>query len=392
MTEQSLRILFEKYLSGSLTEAEFTTLWKTLQEPEHQEKWGELAETIWRNKQYHYAADEETRTKILSRLQPHISGSKETVVPINKKRTWWAVAAAAVLLLGISSYWIMQYTRQETENTVSRNASGNKIVPGTNKAILTLNSGVTVELDSAAEGVLAKQAGLDIIKNKKGELLYHGVVQSEKEVAYNTVTTPRGGQYKVILPDGTTVWLNAASSITYPVGFTGDERKVAITGEAYFEVAKDAVRPFRVGLKDMTIEVLGTHFNIMGYEDEINKTTLLEGAVSIILENKKTLLKPGQQASIDDARNVKVLDNADVDEAVAWKNGLFSFNSVNIETIMRQAARWYNVEVEFSKKCTVSFSGGITRSAAIEDFLAIMSETEKVKFDIRDHKIIVIPL
>ncbi len=200
-----------------------------------------------------------------------------------------------------------------------------------------------------------RQGQVEINKKKNSEIIYSGAAKHAAGDSLQYDHHQRGGQYKVILPDGTGVWINAASSITYPVGFDAKERKVNITGEAYFEVAKDAKRPFRVTTRNITVEVLGTHFNIMGYEDEIHKTTLLEGSVNIMVNNKRTLLKPGQQASPNENETVKVLNGADVEEATAWKNGVFLFKSVDIETIMRQAARWYDIDVKYTKKCTGSF-------------------------------------
>lgn len=392
MSQENLTILFEKYLSGTLTEEEFNALWQTLEQPEHNEKWTSLAAKIWQDKQFHQVADEETRKKIRSKLSPIVTEDQVPVVSLQSKRSWRAVAAAAVLLLGIGGYWFIQDAPQKTAPVISEGRPTNNIVPGANKAVLTLSNGHTVELDSAANGLLARQGQVEIIKRKSGEIVYNGAAQQALETTYNTITTPRGGQYKVTLPDGTEVWLNAASSITYPVGFAANERRVNITGEAYFEVAKDAKRPFRVSTGNAIVEVLGTHFNIMGYEDEVHKTTLLEGAVRITVGNKKTLLKPGQQASLYENRTIKLVNNADVEEVIAWKNGVFLFKSVDIETIMRQASRWYNVEVKYAKKCTASFSGDISRNADIMDFLAVMAETDKVKFDIEGHTILVTPL
>lgn len=390
MNEENLTILFEKYLSGTLSEQEFATLWETLQQPAYKEKWAELAATIWNDTRYQKPADEEIRLRILAKLQPVVQ--ENTVVPLaRKKQRWWSIAAAAIIVLGISTFWFLYGVDKTKPANISLAASKEKIVPGGNKAVLTLASGITVELDSAANGLLASQGQAEIIKKANGELVYNTVGRQTKEVYHNTITTPRGGQYKVVLPDGTAVWLNAASSISYPVGFDAKERKVTITGEVYFEVAKDKKRPFRVSVNDMTIEVLGTHFNVMAYDDEIGKTTLLEGAIQLSRGGNTTLLKPGQQAQVKDGGNVVVQSNVNLEETVAWKDGLFLFNSADIGTIMRQACRWYDAQAEYKGRCTKLFSGEISRSADLKDLLDILEETEEVKFSIEGNKITVIP-
>ncbi|MBX2925168.1 MAG: FecR family protein [Chitinophagaceae bacterium] len=391
MNQGNLTTLFEKYLSGSLSEDEFKILWETLQQPEYKEKWAELAATIWEDNRYRQEADEETRQRILSKLQPVILESRDTVVPMRRNKSWWTVAAAAIILLGISAYWFLDAEDQKNTTNTSYAVPGGKIAPGSNKAMLTLSNGSKLELDSAADGLLANQGQAGIFKKKDGELVYRALNKEDKEVYYNTITTPRGGQYKVVLPDGTAVWLNAASSISYPVGFDANERNVTITGEVYFEVAKDKKRPFRVLVDNMTIEVLGTHFNVMAYSDEMGKTTLLEGAVRLSRNGKTTLLKPGQQAQVKNNGNIAVQGNINLEETVAWKDGLFLFSSADIGTIMRQAGRWYDVNIEYRGKCSKLFSGEISRSAELADLLAILEETDEVSFSVQDHTIIVIP-
>ncbi|MFT3701241.1 MAG: FecR domain-containing protein [Agriterribacter sp.] len=390
MNHVDLTILIEKYRAGTLSEEEFSILWETLQQPENKEKWTDLAKAIWEDKANHHLADEDARHRILARLEPMMKQQVPEVITMHKRNYWWAVAASIIMLLGLGTYWYAAVYHQKQPAGSTQIAKAN-IVPGGNKAVLTLSNGSKLILDSAANGLLANQGNANIIKKQNGELVYDTVNKKSNETYYNTVTTPRGGQYKVTLPDGTAVWLNAESSITYPVGFDLKERKVQITGEVYFEVTKDKKRPFRVGVDDMTIEVLGTHFNVMAYKDETGKTTLLEGAIALSKQGQKTLLKPGQQAQVKESGNIAVVNNADLDEAVAWKNGQFSFTSADIGTIMRQAARWYDVKVEYKGKCAKLFSGNIPRTADLKDMLAIPEETGEVSFIIQDHTVIVIP-
>ncbi len=395
MNKQYFDQLFTKYLSDELTEAEFTILWETLQQPEYEQQWKKVTEEVWNKKEKKIFPNDAIRRRILNRIEPDLFVYPRLAQQpsIWKKQSMWRAAAAILVLLSGSTYFFIN-SRNNDGAAIARQEPPAQpaIQPGDNKAVLTLHNGQKLILDNAAPGVLATEGGTEIEKKQEGQLIYHSGNHSNGPLAYNTIETPRGGQYQIILPDGTGVWLNAASSIRYPVTFSGNERTVSITGEAYFEVARDEKKPFRVVSGTSTVEVLGTHFNIQHYDGEVPTTTLLEGAIQLISNGRKTPLKPGQQASIDQYQTVRVTDNANLEEAVAWKNGLFLFNRVDIESIMRQAGRWYNIEVEYTSKCQASFSGEIARSAAIEDFLAIMSETEKVKFEIKGHKIIVTPL
>jgi ferric-dicitrate binding protein FerR (iron transport regulator) len=202
----------------------------------------------------------------------------------------------------------------------------------------------------------------------------------------------------LVLSDGTKVWLNSVSSIHYPTAFVGKERIVDITGEVYFEVMKNRAMPFKVMVNGMQVEVLGTHFNINSYEDEANiKTTLIEGLVKIVNNRKASFLKPGQQAILrlrigqDEKREMKIVDNADIEEVVSWKKGLFRFQKADIKTIMRQVSRWYDVEVEYEKEVTETFSGTIPRNVTVSKLFAMLELTGHVHFKIDGKKIMVIP-
>jgi len=256
---------------------------------------------------------------------------------------------------------------------------------------LTLQDGSKIVLNDVKDGTLAQQGNTKVVKLATGQLVYDKTGTASAKVLYNTMTTPRGGQYKLTLPDGTEVWLNAASSITYPTAFAGNERDVSITGEAYFEVAKDKSKPFHVTSGNQTIEVLGTHFNVMAYADEdAIKTTLLEGSVKITENNEAQILKPGEQATVDKNGGLKI-SVADIDDALAWKNGYFKFNRVNIKYIMRQLARWYDVDLVYEGSVPHDeFVGKIGRGENIEDVLHIL-ELDHVHFKIEDKKIIVLP-
>jgi transmembrane sensor len=191
-----------------------------------------------------------------------------------------------------------------------------------------------------------------------GQVAYKVIGGKQSDVLFNTLTTPRGGQFRLALPDGSEVWLNAASSIKYPTAFTGKDRKVEITGEAYFEIAHDASKPFKVRVNGMEVNVLGTHFNINAYHDEaFVNTTLLQGKVSLTKAGAVALLRPGQQARVDNTRSISVLNNVDVDQVVAWKNGYFSFEKADLQTVMRQIARWYDVDIIMKVRYLTGNSG-----------------------------------
>ncbi|WCT09890.1 FecR family protein [Mucilaginibacter jinjuensis] len=312
---------------------------------------------------------------------------------IVKKSLWLRVAAAATVLLFLSVglYFMFNGASYGPHAVVYKT----DIKPGANTAILTLASGKTIELTGAKNGELASDGNAVISKAANGEVVYHiKDTTNENQLAYNTMATPRSGQYHLVLADGTNVWLNAESSIKYPTVFSGNERKVEITGEAYFEVAHNAAKPFRVVTKGQVVEVLGTHFNVNAYTDEpVIKTTLLEGSVKVTQNQNTAMLIPGQQAQVNGGAGnaaIKVIEHADTDEATAWKNGLFQFNKASIESIMRQAARWYNVEVSYSdnKKPVKTFTGNISRNSNLSQLLEILSYTGS-RFEIDGKKIIV---
>lgn len=292
----------------------------------------------------------------------------------------YAAAIAAILLVTIGVYY--QFNRSEglkNTNDITAVSSQQDIAPGGNRAILKLADGREITLDSSPDGEIAQEGSHAIFKNMDGELVYRldDVSQnSNRAVVFNTMHTPRGGQYHLTLPDGTKVWMNAASTLTYAVNGSTRARLVKLEGEAYFEVAKDPEHPFRVESKGQVVEVLGTHFNINSYPDEsVVKTTLIEGSVKVVETDKQksVILRPGQQASIDRYSQLSV-KQADVSDAVAWKNGKFSFKHSDIGMVMRQLSRWYNVDVVFKgKKPNVNLSGEVYRNTNASKVLEILS-------------------
>lgn len=302
-----------------------------------------------------------------------------------------AAAASILLVLSFGGYFILHKTKQV--QPLARNQF-HDIMPGGNKAILTLDGGRRIALTGAKNGTLATQGQTLITKTADGQVAYEpsksGPNNPKSEIQYNRIETPRGGQYELTLSDGSKVWLNAASSIKYPAAFTGNSRQVEITGEAYFEVAHNAAKPFTVVSNGQTVEVLGTHFDVNAYNDEpATRTTLLEGSVKVSDGNGGAMIKPGEQAILKG--NAISVVKTDVDDVIAWKNGLTTFENADIYAVMRQVARWYDVKVVFEGEIPARhFSGAVSRGAGIDDVLKIL-ELSKIHFRVTGKTITVTP-
>lgn len=305
------------------------------------------------------------------------------------------VAAACFfvfIIFGICVLVKNKDTKQQiTKNEAHERKYKNDVSPGGNKAMLTLADGSTMVLDDAKNGTIFQQGNTKIIK-VGGKLNYKSSALSSNENLFNVVATPRGGQYKVELPDGSLAWLNSSSSLRFPVAFLKKERRIEITGEVYFEVAKDKTRPFLVSVNGAEIQVLGTHFNVMAYNDEATlQTTLLEGAVKIIKAGNISLLRPGQQSQITKTGHLSVINDVDLTRVVAWKNGFFDFEGSDFETIAKQLSRWYDVEFVYSRKVNDQFFAEIPRNTKLSDVLKALELTGRVSFEIEGKRVIVMP-
>ncbi|WP_413997882.1 FecR family protein [Flavobacterium sp. W1B] len=304
------------------------------------------------------------------------------------KISWYKQSAAALILLfiGLGAYYNTTTSTEVKPIILAKN----DLPPGTNKAILTLANGSQVVLDSTNNGLVIQQSNTQITKTAKGQLSYTLLKKPTADAGFNSISTPRGGEYQLVLPDGTKVWLNASSSIRFPVAFVGKERNVTISGEAYFEVAKNKKMPFIVSAGKMNVEVLGTHFNVLAYQDEpVLKTTLLEGSVKIINEKSVAYLTPGEQSRLTDKGQLSIKKDIDLNKEVAWTKGQFQFNSNTIQEIMLQLSRWYDVEVVYQGTISnETFSAVVKRSSNISQVLKLM-ETSGVKFTIEGQKIYV---
>lgn len=318
------------------------------------------------------------KTAIFDRVKAKIEHKEEVPVVKHKFRisTSW-LAKAAVLLVIFSVGTFLYFNRNKPISFASIiKTNKTTIKPGDNNAVLTLADGSTIILNETANGQIGQQSGASITKTKSGELVYSFADNANaKSMAINTVSTPRGGQYHLILTDGTDVWLNANSSIKFPATFAGNERKVEITGEVYFEVFKNKAKPFIVNTGQSQITVLGTHFNVNTYDDEdFEKTTLLEGAIELKRGAEKAILTPGLQASLArSSTHIALKEVDDLGTVIAWKNGYFQFDHADLQSVMRQVSRWYNVNVSY--KGTIlnkEYSGKIPRKTTAEKLIEML--------------------
>lgn len=373
MKDIDAKQLLIKYQQGTCTENELALLesWYLQYKEEKTDLGAEMLE--------------EARQKVWASLPVH---------QIKKSVSLWPVMSAVASIVILITVGLFFFRNEQEQLPVRRTHQVVKIVPGGNKAVLTLADGTKISLNDAANGQLANQSGIVVTKAKDGQLIYtvNKAAGAEKQlIGYNTISTPRGGFYQINLPDGTKVWMNAASSLKYPTAFTGGERKVELTGEGYFEVAHQAEMPFRVATGSQVVEVLGTHFNINAYDDENDtRTTLVEGKVRLSDGAAYTLLNPGEQGIAYKGRLRKTEVNTD--DIIAWKENKFVFNNEKLGSIMRQIARWYDVEVVCPPELEdMEFSGTMPRHRSIKQALKIMDLTESVHFKFEGRRITVMP-
>ena len=294
----------------------------------------------------------------------------------NPRRKWIFAAASVIFLLLTAGAWFLFLDKSQHQATITQPQQWkNDVAPGKNGAVLTLAGGQKIVLDSTTKGRVSTQGNTTIL-NTNGQLTYNALQEKPTEILSNTLTTDRGYQYQLVLPDGSKVWLNAASSITYPTAFVGQERKVAITGEVYFEVAGNSKMPFKVIVNDqISVEVLGTHFNVNSYGDESSiQTTLLEGKIKVVAGQKKALLLPGHQARIRNlfpsTTGIVVAKDVDIEKVIAWKEGLFNFEGLKLEEVMRQLSRWYVIDVSYEAGIPdLQFVGEMSRNISLSGVL-----------------------
>lgn len=391
--KEEVQALFNRFYNKTATKEEVDRLFTLLQNENDDEFLSELMLQHWdaTGSEPLFDADKSMSilTNILSQNKP-----EARVVKFQDYFTWkkLAIAASFIAIVSYGGYKLSDNANNIPKGNAVTKVPAKDIKPGGNKATLTLADGSVIALDDAKEGTVINQGNIEITKSKNGQLTYSvNPGASAGEISINTLTTPRGGQYEVVLPDGTRVWLNAASSLKFPTAFTGKDRNVELSGEAYFEVAKNKNKPFKVVANQTTVTVLGTHFNIMSYTDEPKvAATLLEGSVSFSKGSSNVLLKPGQQASAAANSTGIKLFNVDVDEVVAWKQGDFVFQGENIQEIMRKVSRWYDVEVVYQGDLSgQDFSGEISKFNSLSKVLSMLEKTGTVHFKVEGRRVIV---
>ncbi|WP_169472228.1 FecR family protein [Pedobacter hiemivivus] len=401
--EEEIIRLFKRYLANECSEEETKSFLELFHSKEHESFFKELidaelsknADAEFKNMPNIKAELSQVREKVIQETTP--SFHRE---PIQLKLWSRRIAVAAMLIL-CSSAGLYFYLGNQTSNNGQLVGD---IGPGSNKALLTLADGSQIVLDEALKGNLTNQNGVRITKADDGQLVYtiNETAQAQNlndgsgKMLTNTISTPRGGQYQVNLPDGTRVWLNAESVIKFPISFVDlKERRVELQGEAYFEVEKDAAKPFFVSTDKQEVRVLGTHFNISSYKNELDtKTTLLEGSVKVRLLNTKRVsqkvLKPGDQSQIRATSAQINVVTVDPQSEIAWKNGRFFFENEPIEDIMKQIKRWYDVDVEYEDNMAgKTIWGSVTRYGNVSKVLSVLESTGGVHFKIEGRRIIV---
>jgi len=385
MTEAELTELIRKFLSGKANEEERKMV----------EEWYESFDNSAAEIKMDVKDKADSKQRGLEVIKEKIAGSERQILQLSsRKRMYrWVAAAVVLILVAGSVYFVTQLSKDRRTLAKTVNRETGEIQPGGNKAVLTLGNGQQIVLDSSNNGLLSVQGGMNVVKLNNGSLSYspknrgsHEQNESNQkgEVLYNTITTPRGGQYQIVLSDGSRVWLNAASSISFPTAFKGDKREVTITGEIYFEVKSDAQKPFIVKNGDVEIKVLGTRFNVMAYEGEdMMKTTLLEGSIKVSAKDvpwQPVVVHPGEQVQINNKRKIKLIKDGNVNRAIAWKNELFWFEDDDIHAVIQQLSRWYNIDIKTKGKIPDLFTGSIPRNLTFSRFFEILQKTGSIRY------------
>ena len=396
MTAQRFLALLELYKEDRLSASEYLEWLNILSTGEYRElleqEMGKTFDHFDENSRW----SAETEAGLLEKIrgQAGIENGPQGVLPVRAKggklipiRAYrWAAAIAVLLILGGAYFYPVKKTSKQNL-IVEKPVSADIKAPSANRASITLAGGKKVFLDSAANGTLFSQGDVQVKKLADGQIAYIG---STGEMALNTLTNPRGSKViSMTLTDGSKIWLNAGSSLIYPVVFSGRERKVEITGEAYFEISHQAGRSFTVTANETQIEVLGTHFNINAYADEpVISATLLEGSIKLSTKNKTQLLSPGQQVQVQPDGQAKLIQEADIEKTMAWKNGVFYFHHTSIYEIMREMSRWYDIDVQFRDRFDdVYLNGSIQRTTNISEVFKMIELTGEARFKIEGKKI-----
>ena len=398
MDNNRLQKLLSRYFDNTITPTDCEALLAYLDEGDPVIISSAIDEVV---KEEHSAAVPFTidqQTRVYHRLIANIRKRQSDITPPSQPGMGTAVWLRLVAVLAIVfSVGGLLYFKSSVNDQGAQKVTQQVydiLLPDENQALLTLSDGRTIVLSDSLDGVLAQESGVIIRRGEDGSVIYDGsrAEAPAGEGRYHTFTTPKGHTYQLLLPDGTNVWLNTASSIRYPVVFGAGERKVSLTGEAYFEVAHDGNRPFKIEAKDSQIEVLGTHFNVSAFDDEtVVTTTLLEGAVDISKKNRHLILKPGEQAVVEElSDNIRHYPHVDVRGVMAWRNGYFRFDNESIENIIKKVSRWYDIEgVEYQGMFDERFTGTFQRSKAVSLLFSHLEKLAPIRFEIKERRVVV---
>jgi ferric-dicitrate binding protein FerR (iron transport regulator) len=384
MNKEQFQKLYQGYLDQSLSESEIERFFGATKEPQFEQYLSQLIDESAIVAPL--IEDEERKRQVWEYLHRSRKGKVVLLPRQRETRRVWMVAAAFFLLV-LGTWWIFQAPKPSLSTPQLTQAK--YALPGRDAAILTLSDGSQVVLDSTKGTIINNNNGVQII-NTAGLLSYVGEGVSG-EIVYNTISTARGNRYQLLLGDGTKVWLNSATSLKYPVAFNGKERRVELTGEGFFEVAKDKTKPFSVVTSSQEIRVLGTHFNVSSYKDEETvQTTLIEGSVSVKDKRTAVVLKPGSQA-MSNASGLHVNTDVDTDKVISWKQGWFDFDGMDFKMILRQVSRWYDVDVVYKGNIPdEKFGGRIKRDVPLSQVLQLL-QNRGVKFQLQGNVITVMP-
>lgn len=396
---ERMAMLTVKYMKDELTPEEVLELeaWK-MASPENLQRFNDrINNTELLENLVHYQDAEEQKEVMKSRIPwDHITRQPAFFsVSANRRKLAVAASILVAISLGILFWGRQPHQRPLEARELPRALAKNDIqAPTGSRTILTLSNGEQVVLDSVQNGALARQGNASVSKSN-GQLIYHTALDEKPtETLYNTLATASGGQTMIVLSDGSKVWLNAASSIRFPATFSGKERRVEMTGEAYFEIAHNQSVPFLVNVRGAAIKVLGTHFNVMAYDNEVTwSATLLEGGIMVAKGNQSSLLRPGQQAQLEGVNGsdkIRVLKQVDTSQVMAWKNGEFQFDVADITSVMRQLERWYGIEVSYQGgKPAIRLSGSIGRNVNLSNVLTLL-ESNGVRVQVDGNKVTVL--
>ncbi|RPD39617.1 FecR family protein [Chitinophaga barathri] len=370
MDQQRIKELAGKFLAGTATEAEQQEL----------HAWYDSAATAGE-----LPGEEETvRRRMLAQVRRRTQPASQV----------WRMAAAAAVFAAIAAAALFLLRQPHADAPSVSSGYGADALPGGDKATLTLADGTVIALDTAKNGTLAAQGGAQIAKSAGMQLVYiEDGAREDGPPVYNTITTPKGGQYQVQLPDGSRVWLNAASSLRFPASFHGGNRRVELHGEAYFDIKGDAAHPFIVTIPDMEVTVLGTEFNVSAYERGKQKTVLIKGAVKVQAPHNTAVLRPGQSAELQGGSRLQVADDPYAEDAAAWKDGMFIFTNEPLDEIMAQLSRWYNIESDYEKESLKGkiFTGQISRGEKLSEVLKMLEMTGTIHFRIENGTVTAMP-